>query len=57
MTKIVQITDTHLFGEPGGRLGGVDVDASLRAVVDTVRRHHPDAGAFLGSSTPQVEFA
>jgi Icc protein len=32
--KILQLSDSHLHGEPGARLIGVDTDASLRAVVD-----------------------
>jgi Icc protein len=47
VTKILQITDTHLFAAPGGRLKGVDVDASLAAVLADMRRRHPDAGAIL----------
>lgn len=47
MTEIVQITDTHLFAAPGGRLKGVDVDAGLRAVIDGIRRHHPRAERVL----------
>jgi len=41
VTEIVQITDTHLFAEPGGRLKGVDVDAGLNAVIDAIRCHQP----------------
>ncbi|MFA9459472.1 3',5'-cyclic-AMP phosphodiesterase [Thiohalorhabdus methylotrophus] len=49
MTKIVQITDTHLFAEAHGRLGEVDVDASLTAVLAAVRRDHGDAELVLAS--------
>lgn len=31
--RLLQITDTHLMGEPGGRLLNIDTDASLAAVV------------------------
>jgi len=47
MTELIQITDTHLFTAPGGRLKGVDVDAGLDAVVGAIRRRHPRAAAVL----------
>jgi Icc protein len=31
--RVAQITDTHLYTEPGGYLGNVDVDRSLEAVI------------------------
>lgn len=40
---IVQITDTHLYAKRGGRLLGLDTDASLAQVIGLVRqRHDPD---------------
>src|SRR5690606_31026345 len=35
---VVHLTDVHLFAEPGGRLGDVDTDASLREVLDFLRQ-------------------
>ena len=35
--RLVQITDTHFHAEPGGRLGGVDVDGALATVVDAIK--------------------
>lgn len=34
--RLVQITDTHFYAEPGGLLGGIDVDRALAAVVDSI---------------------
>ena len=36
--KVIQITDTHIRARPGSRLWGVDVDQSLNAVLDHVRK-------------------
>ena len=47
MTKILQISDTHLFAAPGGRLKGVDVDAALAAVVADMAARHGDAELVL----------
>jgi len=47
VTKIVQISDTHLFAALHGRLKGVDVDAGLAAVVAAIRRRHADADMVL----------
>lgn len=49
MARILQLTDTHLFAEPGGRLGGVDVDASLSAVVEHAVSAHPQAELVLAT--------
>ena len=38
--KVIQITDTHIQSRPGSRLWGVDVDQSLRAVLEHVRKMH-----------------
>ncbi len=37
---ILQITDTHLLGDPGTVLKGCDTRASLRAVLDTAQQLH-----------------
>ena len=47
MTKILQLSDTHLFTAPGGRLKGVDVDADLAAVVADMTDRHGDADLVL----------
>lgn len=49
MLRIIQITDTHLRAEPGGRLRGCDVDAGLDAVLDHARRHHWPADLVLAT--------
>jgi Icc protein len=45
---LVQLTDPHLFAEPALMLG-VDTDASLRAVVDAIRRDHGEADLLLAT--------
>ncbi|WP_232462466.1 phosphodiesterase [Bordetella genomosp. 9] len=45
---LIQLTDPHLFAEPGVMLG-VDTEASLRAVVDAIRRQHGDAELLLAT--------
>ena len=37
-TRLVQLTDLHLFRDPGGLLAGVPTWASFRAILDQVRR-------------------
>jgi len=49
LARILQLTDTHLFAEPGGRLGGVDVDASLAAVIEHAVSAHPLADLVLAT--------
>lgn len=39
--RIIQITDLHLKTKPGSRLWGVDVDASLSAVLAQIRARDP----------------
>ena len=34
--KFIQISDTHLFGDAGKRLLGVDTAATLQAVVELI---------------------
>jgi len=45
--KLVQITDTHLFEDPGAEQKGVNTSRTLRAVVDDVAARHPDCDALL----------
>lgn len=40
--RLVQITDTHLFADASGRLKGGDTEASLNAVIEVCRTHHPN---------------
>ena len=48
--RLVQVTDTHLMGAPGGRLLNVDTDDSLAAVVDLINSFasHLDAVLVTG---------
>ena len=45
--RLFQITDTHLMGEPGGRLLNVDTDDSLEAVVALAKTNQPAPNALL----------
>ena len=45
--QILQITDPHLYGSAGGRLRGVQTDASLNAVLDDAFARVPDYAAML----------
>jgi len=45
--KVLQITDTHLFREPGQTQKGVDTCATLQAVVADVAANHADFDALL----------
>lgn len=38
--RIVQISDTHIQAQPGGKLWGVDVDANLDAVLRRLQTRH-----------------
>jgi Icc protein len=38
--RIIQITDTHILSQPGGQLWGMDVDASLHAVLAYLKANH-----------------
>lgn len=44
---LVQISDPHLLADPAGRLLGVNTDASLRRVLDEVRRCEPHCSVLL----------
>lgn len=45
--KVLQITDTHLYANAGGRLRGVETDSSLRTVLDEAFVRVPDYAAVL----------
>lgn len=45
--KVIQLTDTHLFREPGGQQKGVDTHATLQAVVADVAARHGDFDGLL----------
>ena len=47
--RLVQITDTHLNRQPGGRLLGLDTDFSLQHVVDLVNAEQPHIDVVLGT--------
>ena len=47
--RIVQLTDTHLKGAPGGELLGLDTDYSLQAVLELVKAEQPDPDLVLGT--------
>lgn len=45
--RVIQLSDTHLRSEPGSRLWGVDVDASLSAVLAWLKTRHWPADIIL----------
>lgn len=47
--RLVQLTDSHLFGDPSRRLQGMDTRASFDAVVDLVRAERPEIDLILGT--------
>lgn len=47
--RVVQLTDTHLCREPGGKLLSMDTDHSLQAVVEQVRVQRPVIDVVLGT--------
>jgi 3',5'-cyclic-AMP phosphodiesterase len=47
--KILQITDPHLYGNAGGKLRGVETDASLRGVLRDAFATVPDFAAVLAT--------
>lgn len=47
--RVVQLTDTHLKAFSGGKLLGLDTDASLQAVVDLVRTEYAAPDLLLGT--------
>lgn len=49
MLHIVQITDLHLRGTPHSELRGIDVDASLDAVLAHIQAHHWPLDALLAT--------
>jgi Icc protein len=51
--KLIQITDSHLFAEPGQKLIGVDTEKSLRAVVDLVATEQDVAAIYATGDLSQ----
>jgi Icc protein len=49
IVRLVQVTDTHLRGEPGGTLLGMDTDDSLRAVLALLDHEQPAFDALLAT--------
>lgn len=47
--RLVQLTDTHLQGEEGGKLLGMNTDLSLQAVLDLVAQEQPQIDLVLGT--------
>jgi 3',5'-cyclic-AMP phosphodiesterase len=47
--RVVQVTDTHLCREPGGKLLGMDTDHSLQAVLDIVSAQRSHIDILLGT--------
>lgn len=45
--RILQFTDTHLYGNAAGKLRGVETDSSLRTVLEEAYRRVPDYRAVL----------
>lgn len=45
--RILQFTDPHLYGNPAGRLRGVETELSLRSVLDDAFARTPDFSAVL----------
>lgn len=47
--RVIQISDFHLKTQPGSRLWGVDVDASLNAVLECIQARHPQPDLILAT--------
>jgi len=47
--RLVQLSDTHLEREEGGRLLGMDTDKSLRYVLDLIQQEHPNIDVVLAT--------
>lgn len=47
--RLIQLTDSHLGPQPGGKLLTMDTDHSLNAVVERVRREQPLADLLLAT--------
>lgn len=45
--RLVQITDTHLYGHPEGELLGLNTRESYQCVLDLVKRNHPSPDAII----------
>jgi Icc protein len=57
--RLLQLTDTHLFAEPDGRLLGQNTRRTLEAVIARARTHHwpPDAILFTGDLVHDAQLA
>ncbi len=49
IVRVVQLTDSHLDGEAGGKLLGMDTDHSLQAVISQVLREYPQSDLVLAT--------
>ncbi len=49
VVHLLQLTDTHLCAETGGKLLGVDTDQSLQAVIALARSERPTVDAILAT--------
>ena len=47
--RVIQISDTHLYAEPGGQMWGVDVDQGLDAVLTRLKTRHWPADLLLAT--------
>lgn len=47
--RVLQITDTHLFGDPAGRLAGMETDAAWQEVMEQVLAEHWPADLILAT--------
>lgn len=47
--RIIQLTDCHLFDDPAARLGGVDTQRTLAAVIDALARADPAPDVVLAT--------
>ena len=53
--RIVQLSDTHLMAESGGRLVGIDTDQSLAAVCRLIARQEPVDALLLTGIWPAMK--
>ncbi len=49
IVRVLQLTDTHLCRESGGKLLGMDTDHSLQAVIELAKRERPDPDLLLAT--------
>lgn len=45
--RLVQITDTHLYGQPDGELLGLNTQESFQCVLDLAKKNHPNPDALI----------